>query len=245
MRDGDGRTSAMGCMVTRISGRNLRMFRFSIWVSIIIGAFAATAATGSLFAQNAAPDSDFDRCKAIDDDTLRLNCLRRIIQDKETKAGSPAGPDSATRWRLVQTADTQSDRKAVSIMRTADALRSDPDLAGLMIRCRSRPGDGSPDLEVLVVLLNPLPLRARPNVRLKSESGDSRYTASIAVPGALVLLPAEAAVLATGPWQRTNELTIDVEDAGRAVHGVVALGGLRTALSELTANCPRDAAPPQ
>ena len=221
------------------------MLTFSIWLTIIIGAFAGSTATGPLFAQNPVPDQAFDRCKVINDDSLRLNCLRSILQDRETKGGSPAGRDSAVRWRLVQTVDPQSDRKAVSIMRTADTIRSDPDLAGLMIRCRSRPGDVPPNLEVLVVLLNPLPLRARPNVRLKSESGESRYTASIAVPGALVLLPAEAVALATGPWQSMNELTVDVEDAGLTIHGVVALGGLRAALSDLSASCPRDAGPPQ
>ena len=212
------------------------MFMLSIWVAIILGAIAGTA--GPLFAQNSVPDQAFERCKAIDDDNLRLSCLRSIIQDREAKGGSPAGRDGMARWRLVQTADTQGDRKAVSIMRTAETIRSDPDLAGLMIRCQSRPGDGLPNLEVLVVLLNPLPLRAHPNVRLKSEGGESRYAASIAVPGALVLLPAEAAALASGPWQSVNELTIDVEDAGRTVHGVVALGGLRSALADLSANCP-------
>lgn len=231
--------------MTGKSDRNLRMLRFSICVSINIGAFAGTAATGCLFAQNSVADPAFERCKAINDDSLRLSCLRSILKDRETKAGPPAGQDSVARWRLVQTLDAQSDRKAVSITRAADTIRSDPDLAGLMIRCRSKPGDGQLNLEVLIVLLNPLPLRAHPNVRLKSESGESRYTASIAAPGALVLLPAEAAALATGPWQSVNELTIDVEDAGLAVHGVVALGGLRAALSDLSASCPRDAGPPQ
>jgi len=252
MRDGDGldqntgRRAHSDCIVTGTSGWNLRMFRFSIRALIVTGALAGTAATGTLLAQNSAPDQAFERCKAINDDGLRLSCLRSIIQGRDNaKGGSPAGPDSSARWRLVQSVDPQSDRKAVSIMRTADTIRSDPDLAGLMIRCRSRLGDGSPNLEVLVVLLNPLPLRAHPNVRLKSESGESRYTASIAVPGALVLLPAEAAALATGPWQSANELAIDVEDAGLAIHGVVALGGLRSGLSDLSASCPRDSDPPQ
>ena len=221
------------------------MLTFSTWLTIVIGAFAGAAASAPLFAQNSAPDQAFDRCKAMNDDSLRLSCFRSILQDREVSGGLPSGRDSTARWRLVQTADPQSDRKAVSIMRAADTIRSDPDLAGLMIRCRSRPGDGPHNLEVLIVLLNPLPLRAHPNVRLKSESGESRYTASIAAPGALVLLPAEAAALATGPWQSVNELTIDVEEAGLAVHGVVALGGLRTALSDLSASCPRDAVPPQ
>jgi hypothetical protein len=221
------------------------MFRFPIWPSIMIGAFAGIAATGALCAQNAAPNQAFDRCKAMDGDSLRLSCLRSILRDNETKAGASVGRDNAPRWRLVQTVDAQSDRKAMSIMRTAETIRSDPDLAGLMIRCRSRLRDGSPNLEVLVVLLNPLPLRSHPEVRLKSENSESRYTASIAVPGALVLLPAEAAALATGSWQSVNELTIEVEDAGQIIRGVVTLGGLRSALSDLSASCPRDPVPLQ
>jgi len=212
---------------------------------IVVGAFAVAAAIRPTSAQDSGRAQAFDRCKAIDDDSLRLNCLRSIIEDRVAKGGSPAGRGSIARWRLVQTSDPHVDRKAVSIMRAAETIRSDPDLAGLMIRCGIGPGDGSANFEVLVVLLNPLPLRAHPNVRIKSDGGESRFSASIAVPGALVLLPAEATALATGPWQTLNELSVDVEDAGLTVHGVVALDGLRSALSELSANCPRDVGQPQ
>jgi hypothetical protein len=212
---------------------------------IVVGAFAVAAAIRPTSAQDSGRAQAFDRCKAIDDDSLRLNCLRSIIEDRAAKGGSPAGRDSIARWRLVQTLDPHGDRKAVSIMRAAETIRSDPDLAGLMIRCGIGLGDSSANFEVLIVLLNPLPLRAHPNVRIKSENGESRFTASIAVPGALVLLPAEAASLAIGPWQSLNELAIDVEDAGLTVHGVVVVEGLRSALSDLSASCPRDAGPPQ
>jgi hypothetical protein len=213
---------------------------FWIWIGIVVGSLAASGTNGPVFAEDLSRDQAFDRCKAIDDDGLRLNCLRSIIQE----GGPPGSRDSMAQWRMMETADTHSNRKAVSIVRTADTTRSDPALAGLMIRCGGNASDGNANLEVLVALLDPLPLRAHPIVTMKSDRGESRFTASVAIPGALVLLPPEAEALATGPWQGFNELTIDIEDAGRAVHGVVALGGLRSALSKLTAGCPREAALP-
>lgn len=212
---------------------------------IVVGALASTMATIPVLAEVSPAVQAFERCKAIDDDSVRLNCLRSIKPDKVAKDASPAGQDSFAPWRLVETLDPQGDRKAVSIMRTADAFRSDPDFAGLMVRCGGNPGDGGADLEVLIVLLYPLPLRSHPNVRIRAGNGESRFKASIAVPGALVRLPAEATMWVNGPWQGLNELAMDVEDTGFNVHGVVALDGLPLALRNLSARCPNDAGPPR
>jgi hypothetical protein len=216
------------------------MFAVSRWLLALTGIVAATAAIEAALAQDSPHRQAFERCKAIDDDRLRLSCLRSIIQDNEAKDRDPR-----KRWRLVQTTDTEGGRKAVSIMQTADTSRSDPDLAGLMIRCGGKAGDDKTSFEVLVVLLNALPLRNRPNVWIKSANGESRFTASIAVPGPLVLLPPEATALANGTWQDLSEVFIEVEDAGRTVHGVVALADLRSALSNLSASCLRDTGLPQ
>jgi hypothetical protein len=44
-------------------------------------------------------------------------------------------PESMGGWHLVRTRNPYGGADAISIMRTADASRSDLDLAGLMIRC--------------------------------------------------------------------------------------------------------------
>ena len=219
------------------------MVAVSRWLLALAGIAGATAAIEPALAQGTSPRQAFERCKAIDNGSLRLACLRSIIQDKKGNDRSPA--DANGRWRLVQTSDTHGDRKAVSIMRTAVTNKSDPDLAGLMIRCESAPGDVNLNIEVLIVLLEPLPLRAHPNVRIISTDGESRFKASVAVPGPLVLLPPEAALLANGPWQDLTEISIEIEDAGRTVHGIVAVSDLRSALSNLSVNCLRDGSLPQ
>ena len=68
----------------------------------------------------------------------------------------PSAGRSTGTWRLVRTPNPRGGPDAVSIMQTAEPMRSDLDLAGLMLRCAER------DIEVVVVLLKPFPPRAHP-----------------------------------------------------------------------------------
>jgi len=121
-------------------------------------------------------------------------------------------------------------------MQTADITRSDLDLAGLMIRC------GETGMEVLVVLVQPLPPRAHPKVTLNAAGRSAEFTATIVPPGAAILLPKDAATLATGPWTAASELTVQVDAAQGGsepqFHGVIPLTGLGSALPSLMAACP-------
>ena len=140
-------------------------------------------------------------------------------------------PTSVGAWRLVRTPHPRGGADAVSIMRTADGLRSDPDLAGLMVRC----ADGG--FEVLVVLISPVPPRARPEVTFRSGSGETRFVATVVPPGAAILLPKAAAELATGPWHGISEVLVEVSHDPTPVKGVIPLAGLKPALDTLTASC--------
>jgi hypothetical protein len=122
-------------------------------------------------------------------------------------------------------------------MKTADVTRSDIDLAGLMLRCADS------NIEVLIVLVRPLPPRAHPKVAVTVGSKTTEFTASVVPPGAELLLPQEAAVLTSGPWQAAPELSVEVgavegDDRPTPIQGVISLAGLGAALPRLQANCP-------
>ena len=124
----------------------------------------------------------------------------------------------------------------MSVMHTADLFRSDNDLAGLTLRC------GRTEIEVLVILLQSLSPRARPQVSLAEGGTRAHFTATVAPPGTAILLPAEASTLASGPWQNLRELEleidIDIDNDGSTIRGVIPLEGLADALHVLRINCP-------
>jgi hypothetical protein len=112
-------------------------------------------------------------------------------------------------------------------MRTAELSGSDPDFAGIMLRC------GDPDFEILVFLIRPLPPRARPRVSIDGKS----FQGTVVPPGASILLPREATALARERWNALKTLSVRVDDDGTVVRGVVALDGFSTALPTLAASC--------
>lgn len=142
---------------------------------------------------------------------------------------STAAMDVGT-WRLVQTPGRGGPGE-VSIAQTADATRSDVDLAGLMLRCSNA------GFDVLVIFLKPFPPRAHPKVKLTTGRETVLLEATVISPGAAILLPTEAAALVNGSWQSSSELAIEVDDGGAVVRGIIPLGGLGPALSLLTSSC--------
>src|SRR5882757_2159539 len=106
-------------------------------ISLLLGTTAFYFA-GIIFAVPQVRDisQDFEKCKIIANDQARLNCLKSLLPKDSTGPSAPAR-DS---WPLVRTPHPQGGPQAVAIMRTADTARSDPDLAGLMIRCKEQPG---------------------------------------------------------------------------------------------------------
>jgi hypothetical protein len=143
-------------------------------------------------------------------------------------------------WRLVRTPNPSGGREAIAIIQTADVLKSDIDFAGLMVRC------GESDMEVLVTLLAPLSPRAHPHVALSAGGETNNFTAAVAPPGALLLLPKEATALARGLWQSLPELSVKIDVAATGdsmgdnplhIYGIVDLGGLGPALARLQALC--------
>lgn len=172
----------------------------------------------------------FERCRTIEEQAARLRCYEAATA-KSGSGNTQQGPLVGT-WRLVRTPNPAG-RDAVAIMQTADISRSDLDLAGLMLRC----GDGA--TEVLFVVVQPFRPRAHPKITVATGAKGIVFTGSVVPPGLMVLLPAEAAALAAGPWQSAKELRVLIEDAQDSVRGVIPLSGLGPALQLLQSNCPR------
>jgi hypothetical protein len=140
--------------------------------------------------------------------------------------------DIAGNWRLVKTPGPDNTREIVSIMRTAEALKSDPDFAGLTIRCGEQAG-----FQIAFVVIRPFPPRSRPEITVSDGRSNARFEALVLPSGSMLSLPAEAEVLARGSWQATKELTVDIEGDGAKIHGIVSLTNLSGAISLLQANC--------
>ena len=163
--------------------------------------------------------------------TRHPQCLDRVIPIQAPSL--PNGPADIGQWRLVRTPGPQEGRDIVSIMHTADALRSDPDFAGLMIRCREKSS-----LQIALAVIRPFPPRAHPQVSIISDHTNVRLQASVLPAGTVLSLPNEAEVLAKGPWQSLSQVSFAIEGDGVTIHGIVPLEKLRAALAFLQSNCP-------
>jgi hypothetical protein len=101
-----------------------------------------------------------------------------------------------------------------------------------MIRCSER------GTEAVIVLIRTFPLRARPHVVFGKPGNETKFEATVAPPGTSVLLPVDATILVSGPWQAQSDLFIRIEDGQTTISGVVALAGLQAAFKVLATSCP-------
>jgi hypothetical protein len=202
----------------------------------LLGTVAGVGEVGFAFAQLSGSTTDREHCRAIADDAARLRCFESAIGKPRTNSGTRTlGPEAGT-WRLVRTPNPSGGPDAVSIMQTADTTRSDFDLAGLSLRCQ----DGG--VEVLIVLVGALSLRAHPTVAVTAGGKSMDFTASVVPPGASLLLPKTATDLASGLWTAASEMTVQIDTgqndrAPSLIRGVVPLKGLSSALPSLLAIC--------
>jgi len=151
------------------------------------------------------------------------------LAQAETDAARSDGP-----WRLIRTPGPP-DRggEIVSIIRTADALASDPDFAGMVIRCR----EGTA-LQVAFVVVTPFPPKARPRITVDAKGAPTQFESAVIPPGSMLSLPDEAIALVRGPWASAGKLNVDIANGDSRIKGIVSLDGLPKALGELRSNCP-------
>lgn len=142
-----------------------------------------------------------------------------------------AAPSSI--WKFSRTQGAKDGESFAAITKTADTTQSDPDFAGLIVRCAPKG-----KIDVLVALIRPFPPRSHPKVTIAASGGGSlTFDASMAAAGAAVLLPDEVSAFAAGKWQTTASLSVVVRESDSEIKGVVALNGLREAYHSLLANC--------
>jgi hypothetical protein len=213
--------------LARTHSKIRRLASVILWLGPIA---AGLALSGPAVGQPAPglPSTTLEQCRSIKDDAVRLRCY-----ESETAKPDPTVRSKSTSvrtWPLVRTPSPAGGADAVSIMQTADVAKSDIDLAGLMVRCGER------NTETLVVLVRPFPPRAHPKVTVAAGGTSREFTATVVPPGAALLLPPEAAVLAAGPWQSAAELALQVDDE-HPIRGVISLQGLGPAYRMLTASC--------
>jgi hypothetical protein len=197
--------------------------RLVVLALFVIFALSGTAAQGI-------NEAALERCRAIADEIARLRCFESITSEKSR--APPARSATIGRWRLVRSPHPQGGKDAVSIMRSAELAGSDPDFAGLVLRCSER------DFEVLLVVIAPLSFRARPHVTLKTSNSKDEFEASVAPPGLLVLLPRDVTDLARGPWRTASQLSVLITDEQHMIRGSVLLADLQAASDLLVASCP-------
>jgi hypothetical protein len=183
-----------------------------------------------VFAQERDISQEFEKCKVIANDQARLNCLKNLLPESAPGPAASAANDS---WPLVKTPHPKGGKDAVAIMRTADTAQSDPDLAGLMIRCEEKPG-----FAVLLALVRPFPPRSKRDVAITLGTSQSVLHAEASPTGTALILPIEATAFTTGPWQGLKELAVTIKDPETEIRGVIPLGGLGAAMTKLAANCP-------
>jgi hypothetical protein len=173
----------------------------------------------------------FEACKAIMADHARLDCLKKLLPKPPSDA-PPTGDDNAA-WRLVRTPRPNGGPDAIAIMRTADTTQSDPDLAGLMIRCQEKTG-----LEVVLALVRPFPPRSKRDVFVNSGSTQTILHAETSSAGSALVLPIDAAAFTTGPFRELSRLSLKINDADGDIRGVVPLDGIGSAIAQLSTSCP-------
>jgi hypothetical protein len=169
--------------------------------------------------------TEVQHCQTSKKDSPRRPCY---------KEGNFSGPMSQQRpieqgtWQLARTPDPARGRESFSITKIADANRSDPDVAGLMLRC----GEGA-TTEVLVVLAEPMRSRTHPEVTVSAGASTTPFTASVVTPGDLVLLPEKASALVEHAWRSTAELAVAIADDHHSLRGVIPLTDISAAMQTL------------
>lgn len=144
-----------------------------------------------------------------------------------------ATPATSSIWKFSRTQGGKDGESFAAITKTADTTQSDPDFAGLIVRCAPKG-----KIDVLVALIRPFPPRSHPKVTIAASGGGTlTVEASMAAAGAAVLLPDEVSAFAAGKWQTTASLSLVVRESDSEIKGLVALNGLREAYNSLLANC--------
>jgi hypothetical protein len=201
-------------------------------IPLILTAAVYLAETTGGITQTSDISNDFGECKTIASDQARLDCLRKLIQRGAAETAAVEGAPAKDTWALIRTPNPKGGPDAVAITKTADTARSDPDLAGLIIRCQQKPG-----FEIALGTVRPFPPRTKRDVVFTIGTEQSILHAEASPAGTALILPIDATAFTTGPWRGLKELAVTIKDPEIEIRGVIPLDGLAPALTKLAANC--------
>jgi len=136
-------------------------------------------------------------------------------------------------WQFVRTPGPDKSGDTISMMRTADLLNSDPDFAGMAIRCQEK---ALP--QIAFVVIQPFKPRSKTTVTVATGPNPARFDGIVIGPGSMVALPDEAAALLRA-WQAAGTLKVEIAGEDLTIKGAVPLAGLAEALTKLETSCPR------
>lgn len=148
----------------------------------------------------------------------------------EKNSQHSAEPNSASlfdAWRVIRTKAADGVTETTAILRVADVLKSDPRLAGLMLRC-SKQG-----IEPVIVVVEPYSPQARPKITLRADDEELYFDSRPLPTGVGLRVPADGLSLMSGPWKGARELKIRISDGDTEMNGVVDLAGLTQAIQSL------------
>jgi hypothetical protein len=196
-------------------------------------ALAATSALGQDTGKTAKPNSEAEHCRTIKDERMRTRCLQEENSNASVNP-SQQQPAATETWRLARSPNPAGGPDTVSITKLLDTTQNDKDVAGLTLRC----AEGA-TTEVLVDLVQPLPVRTHPKVTVVAGRMTTEFIGSVVTPGALVLLPEKASALVENAWQSVPELAVAIVDNHRSLRGVIPVADLASAMQTLQENCPK------
>jgi hypothetical protein len=208
----------------------------TLGLAVVICIYWMITTTAALCQDSRKPtklNSEVEHCRRIKDERARMRCEKE--ENSRPSANAPQQqPAEPGTWQLARTPNPAGGPDSISIAKISNTTGSDQDIAGLMLRC----GEGA-TAQVLVVLIEPLPLRTHPKVTVVAGATTTEFIASVMTPGVLVLLPEKASALVEAAWQSVPELAVSISENRRSLHGVIPLAEISTALQTLQSNCPK------
>jgi hypothetical protein len=209
--------------------------RFTFGLAAAICIYWMIAANSALCLDTKKPaklNSEVEHCRKIKDERARMRCYQEGNSKVSTSFSQqqPLGPGA---WQLSRAPNPAGGPDSISMTKIVDPARSGQDIAGLTLRC----AEGA-TTEVLVVLIEPLPLRMHPKVTVVAGANTTEFIGSVVTPGVLVLLPEKASALVEGVWQSIPELAVTIAENNRSLRGVIPLADITTAMQTLQSNCP-------
>ncbi len=172
-----------------------------------------------------------DACRSISERSARIQCYETPgPSDNQTKA---YGAMIASGWGLVKTSNPSGGVSMISISHAADTKKSDPNFAGMVLRCVED------RIEILLVVIEPYRPSVQINLTVKVDNGlASTNSGSIVPPGIMIRLAPEAAKFIMEGQRAPDELDVKlISESGAINRGFVKLAGLEPAIVTLKKLC--------